>query len=300
MTDTSIAFIDSSAHGAAIPFYKMFPSEPIPPATAKNSVSVDPQVVDIKGRRMETLLTAIPQKVKPGGSILIVCHGNDAGLFLSFGDPKNRIDLSSEVLAAIRQNTEGKADDTTTARLLMLTVAEWQRYKTLIVAVQKLELARVDLRACKTGHNDVTLSRLQVFFNCATACAPTIYDGFGIMNFGSPTPNPDVWRKWMDAHKGAQMKGVPPKRFAWHATYTPHFIIEAMADSQDAVQPWVEEHLPPGKYSGGPLYFHAFTDLMEQPIFAGDAAFRTKLVEAIKGQEPSRAIDVKNAPLPPP
>jgi len=95
MTDTSIAFIDSSAHGAAIPFYKMFPSEPIPPATAKNSVSVDPQVVDIKGRRMETLLTAIPQKVKPGGSILIVCHGNDAGLFLSFGDPKNRIDLSS-------------------------------------------------------------------------------------------------------------------------------------------------------------------------------------------------------------
>ena len=300
MTDTSIAFIDSSAHGAAIPFYKMFPSEPIPPATAKNSVSVDPQVVDIKGRRMETL-DRHPAEGQAGRQHPHRVPWQRRRPVPLLRRSQESHHLSSEVLAAIRQNTEGKADDTTTARLLMLTVAEWQRYKTLIVAVQKLELARVDLRACKTGHNDVTLSRLQVFFNCATACAPTNYDGFGIMNFGSPTPNPDVWRKWMDAHKGAQMKGVPPKRFAWHATYTPHFIIEAMAPSAGRRAALGQGAPAPRQILRRPLAISR----LHRPDGAADLRrrrriFRTKLVEAIKGQEPSRAIDVKNAPLPPP
>lgn len=300
MAGSSVAFIDSSAHPTAIPYYGIFPNEPIPPARTNSFIGIDPQIVDIKGRRMEQFLTAITKKVKPGGTMLVVCHGNDAGLFLSFGDPKERVQLESDVLSAIRQNQEGKASDEVTARTLKLKPAEWTALKAQIVAVQKLEMARIDLRACKTGNNDVTLSKLQVFFNCNTICAPKIYDGFGIMNYGRPTKDPDFWRKWLDKNKPVTMKGVPPDRFAWHAAYTPHFMIEALAESDDAVKTWVKAFLPPGSYSTGPLYFHAFTDLSSQPIFAGEDAFREKLVEAYKGKEPSRILDLQNAPLPPP
>ena len=97
------------------------------------------------------------------------------------------------------------------------------------------------------------------------------------------------------------MEGPSPNRFAYNTVYTPSFMIEAIAESDAAITTWVGTHLPSGSYSGGPLFFHAFTDLRDQPIFAGDAAFRSKLQSSYKGKTPSRQIDLDKMPaLPPP
>ncbi len=297
MSDPSIAFIDTSAHPSAIPYYGTFPNEPIPPAGGSDTVLISGKTVDVKHRRTETLLENIAKNAKPGGSILIVSHGNDAGLIFSIGDPKGRTLLQSDALSIIRLNADGKMTDAETAKRLVMSEANFVKFKAQIAAVQKLQLDRVDLRACKVGKNEVTMSRFQVFFNCNTLCAPKIYDAYGPMNFGKPTGAANFWSKWLDNNKGAMMQGTPPDRFAWHAAYTPNFTIDALAESDTAVKNWAASHLPSGNYSGGPLFFHAFTDDVSKLIFAGDEGFRANLAQAYKGKEPSRTIDVTNMPL---
>ncbi len=301
MSGTSIAFIVPSRVQLAVPYYGTFPNEPILPAGSTNTVLVDGKTFDVKDERAETLLEKIAKNVKPGGSILIVSHGNSAGLDFTIGNPKGNIQMQSNALSLLRQNADGKIADAETAKQLHMNGPDFAKFKAQMIAVQQLQLDRVDLRACNIGSNDVTLSRLQVFFNCNTICAPKIYDAFGVMNLGKPGGAPNFWSKWMDNNKGAAMQGAPPNRFAWHAAYTPHFAIEALSESETAAKNWAAAHLPPGNYSGGPLFFHAFTNLSAQPVFAGDADFRGNLVEAYKGKEPSRTINLNTLPvLPPP
>ncbi len=297
MAAPTIAFVDPKAHPTAPQFYKIFPNEPIP-GNDQAAVMVS-KVVTFK-ESVEALLQQIVANASSGGNVLIVGHGTNAGLLLNIGDPRHRVFLETDFLSGIRQNLEGKAADDETARLLKIDKMAWGKLKGLIQKVQSLGLDRVDLRSCNIGKNDVTLSKLQVFFGCNTACAPSIYDGFGIINFGGFTSDSGVWQAWLKKHPGASMKGAgPPDRCAIMAQYTPHFQVDGLADSKEAVQSWVKAHLPPGSYSAGPVYFHAFTDLADQPVFAGDPGFRAKLVEAYKGKEPSRTIDVRKMQLVP-
>src|SRR5262245_17723490 len=78
VTDTT-AFIDASAHPTAIPFYNLFPDEPIPPEKAAGTVTVA-KLVKLKDANLLTLLDAIGDKAKTGGNVLIVMHGTTAGL----------------------------------------------------------------------------------------------------------------------------------------------------------------------------------------------------------------------------
>ena len=293
MAEASIAFIDTSAHPAAVPFFGVFPDEPTP----KGYVTISPKISDIRDRRVDKLLELITKRAKPGSSLVIVAHGNKQGILLNIGNSKNQVQLDSEVIAAIRRNSNGKSSDSETAHILKLSESEFGRLKSLISSVQELQLDRVDLRACNVGANDVLLSQFQVFFNCQTACAPVIYDAFGLMKFGMFSSDSMTWKKWIDKHPGATLTGQPPNRMALHASYQPNFMIEVLADSTNAAKIWASTYLPPGKYSGGPLYFHGLTPLVGLPVFAGEEGYRAKLVEAYKGHEPSRTIDLKNMPL---
>lgn len=295
MAQSTIAFIDTSAQSAAAPYYHVFPNEPIP---GSDTVMVS-KTIAIK-RSVTDLLEKIVANVKPGGNVLVVSHGNDAGLLLNFGDPKHHIQMETDVLGAIRYDMDGKAKEDDTAKILKMSLLDWRKLKALIQKVQKLALNRVDLRSCKVGKVDVALSAQQVFFGCNTACAPTIYDAFGLADFGTPTTDPAVWGKWTKDHPGFILTGAaPPDRCAVAVAYTPGFKVFGMADSADAMANWVKVHLPAGGYKkGDTVYFHGLTELTKVPVFAGDPDFRKSLAEAYKGKEPSRTIDVRTAPIP--
>ena len=318
---SSIAFADFTIYPAAGPFYAQFQTEPIPPESVGGTISVDPAVQKLDDRKVETLLRAIAKNVKKGGSVLIAAHGNSQGVFidlvpprkLAAKGPKTHIQLEHGPLHALRQNMEGKETDLETAKVLMLGdfnkadnsagIKELTALKKLVESVQKLELDRVDLRACNVGENDVALSSLQVFFNCNTCCAPKAYDSFGPIPFGAVTQDPEKWKAWLKDHPGATVEGEPPNRFALHYKIVDgnsKVMLGAQADSEQAVKDWAKKHLPPGKYKGGPLFYHALTKDLKTLIFAGEPGYRDYLVEAYKGKEPSRTIDTKNWTLPTP
>ncbi len=291
MAAATIAFVDTSAQAGAIPYYHTFPSEPIP---GTDSVMVS-KSIPLKNRSVENLLTQILANVKSGGSILIVSHGNDRGTLLQFGgNGKDRVEMDLNSLDAVRHAQEGNASDDDTAKTLMLGLAAWKRIRGLLEKVQKLGLDRVDLRSCKVGKDADVLSAFQQFFGCNTACAPVLYDEFGLIDFGTPTPDPAVWAQWMKDHKDSVITGTAGGRCAIAVQWTPSNQLFGMADSADAMANWVKVHLPAGSYrAGDAVFFHGVTELGKMPIFAGDPDVRKNLKEALKGHVPSRKIDVR-------
>ncbi len=298
MAASTIAFVNTT-QAAAIPFYHTFPNEPIP---GTDSVMVS-KSIPLKGVSVAGLLAQIVEaKLNSGSNILIVGHGNDLGLNFEFGGTgKDLVKLELGALDAIRHAQEGSASDDDTAQTLMLGLATWKRIRGLLEKVQKLGLDRVDLRACKVGKDPIVLSAFQQFFGCNTACAPVLYDEFGLINFGTPTPDPAVWAQWMKDHKDFIMTGAAaPDRCAVAVQWAPNLQFFGMADSSAAMANWVKVHLPAGSYhAGDPVYFHGVTELGKSPIYAGEPDFRKNLKEAQKGKVPSRKIDVRQMQLVP-
>lgn len=109
MTNTT-AFIDASARPSAIPFHDPFPDESTLPETPGGSVAVV-GIVKLRDRKVVTLLDAIGDRVMSGGNVLIVMHGNDAGLFAEFGFGRRgrvpqRVLQQQNALEVIQKNTE--------------------------------------------------------------------------------------------------------------------------------------------------------------------------------------------------
>jgi hypothetical protein len=297
MADPTIAFIDTSAQAAAPGYYHVFPSEPIP---GTDSLMVS-KTIPLKNRSVENLLTQIAASAKPGSNIILVGHGNDRGMIFEFSRKgTDSVQLELGPMDAVRRDLNGEVKEDDTAKILMTGLPAWKKIKGLVQKVQKLGLNRVDMRSCKVGADPVVLSAFQEFFGCNTACAPVLYDEFGVIDFGKPTANPDVWDKWTKEHKDFVMTGAaPPDRCAIAVQWTPKNQLFGMADSPDAMANWVKTHLPPGSYrAGDTVFFHGVTQLGKMPIFAGDPDFRKNLREAVKGQVPSRTVDVRTAPIP--
>jgi hypothetical protein len=307
---SATAFVDIAAHPAAVPYYRLFPPEPIPAAGAFTNVE---RVVELKDIKVETLLGAIVKGVKKGGSIVIVCHGNDHGLRFSVGE-RRAMRLEAGNLRVILSNLAQTHSDFDTAQFLKFGdfnapsndkgVKQVVALRAQIQAVHKLELDRVDLRACETGKDPAVLRQLQAFFNCATLCAPKAFDSFGPIPMGQTTTNPAVWSKWLQEHPNAVVEDIGwQQRFALDYKILggeQRVMLAALADTQEAVLAWVRKHLPKGSYSKGPLFYHGLTADLQTMIWAGDPDYRGQLVEVQKGQfTPTVTID-PNAPLPRP
>jgi hypothetical protein len=291
----STAFVDDSAHPTAVHYYGLFPVAPTP----KSSVTVT-RIVQVPSRSTEVLLATIAKNAKAGENIIIVGHGNETGLEFRIGDPRNFVYLQTGALRAILNHQAGNASDAETAKILMLKdESEYRKLRALIDAVQALKLNRVDLRACTVGKNEGTMYSLLSVFDCQALSAPKQWDNFGRIELGQPTPNPAVWREWEQKHPKAVVFGSHPNRFAYELQGAAGLGFYAMADSEGAVKAWIDARLPtPNKYSKGPIYYHALTDMKQKLIFAGEAEFRAQLVESTKGKDPRKADP--NAPLPRP
>ena len=242
---------------------------------------------------VESLLRSIIKNVKKHESILTVSHGTDAGLSIPLGSPRNNIKLQANVLAVLESNRDGQTSDGEAARRLKLTESAFSDLKADIEKVRKLELKRVDVRACNVGSNKFTMSRLQKFFNCDKLSAPEILDVFGPMPFGEITGNQRTWNSWLDKHKNANVFGKSPNRFAIHFKTEVGLALSVLAESQQAINDWVAAHLPKGNYKKGPLFFHGLMS-GSSVIFAGEPGYRPKLAEAAKGKDPSRKINLND------
>jgi hypothetical protein len=293
---TTPLFVHPTLTGAAIPYYAMFPIEPTPSDNSTNWIRTG-KPVGLKTKRVDELLTKIAAEVSAGGSVLIAAHGNKQGLSLSVGDEKAEVHLEFDALQAIRRNQEGKDADDETAKILKMTVDAYKHFKSLIEKVQQRSLARVDVRACNIGQNDVATSALQVFFNCDTFCAPSLLDSFGIIGY-QPFAKGATFDKWVNSHLGAVVNGTSSDRFAIFQDLSKGVNTAAVAESAIGATDWAAAHLPPGGTFKGQqvLPYHGLTDLKNHMFFAGDPEFHTNLVEAYRGREPSRRVDI-NQPL---
>ena len=101
----------------------------------------------------------------------------------------------------------------------------------------------------------------------------------------------------MKDHAGAEVVGASPNRFGFYQNLSKGVASEAMAESAKGVKAWADLKMPAGgNFTGNnQLFYHALTDL-KKIVFAGEPGFRGQLVEATKGNVPSRKIDI-NAPL---
>ena len=300
----AIALINTAAHPAAVPYFTQYPLEPIPDKKFVIIEKIDALVDKVKVQGHETvslltnlttLLTAILGKAKKGGDVVIVMHGNDAGLFIKIA---SGIGFNVAAMRALVMGLEGRTEDEVTHKLLKLSPNDWTSLKAQLLRMQALELNRVDLRACVVGKDADVMYYLQKVFNCAVCCAPKLYDFYGLMDLGVPTKDPKVWEKWSASHQGANVQSFPSGRFAYQHTINENSIkVEAMTDSQEAATEWVSRNLPNGNYKRGPIYFHGLTDKKSPLIFAGDPRYRDYLVEAAKGA-PMPKLDM-NAPIEP-
>ena len=200
-----------------------------------------------------------------------------------------------------RRNQSNNETDDNTAQILKMKPADWAKLKALIVKVQALGLNRVDARACNIGQDADSMSAMQQFFNCSTFCSPKILDSFGAINYGQFIKDPATFDKWVKDHPGAVVSGSAGDRFGFSQNLSKGVASEAAAESAKGVKAWADSKMPAGgNFTGNnQLFYHALTDL-KIFAFAGEQGFRDQLVEATKGNVPSRKIDLNNAPLIPP
>lgn len=284
------AYIDTDAHPLAPAFYHMFPHEPILP---KGTIHIPTEkITKLPKMSVENLLQQIIRHAGKNGEILIVSHGTTGGLLISVGPSKNNVQLSAGVLQAVNSNLANTTTDKDAASILKMKSSAYTSFKALVQDVQKLALKRVEFRACLVGGNEYTMHKLRIFFGAATVTGPTMLDAYGSVSPGKFNNNSAFWEKWLQKHPGAIIEGKAPNRLAFHLTYRRlRLKMDLVASSASALQAWVTAHLPNGQYKKGILYFHFFT-LLAKPIFPGDKAFRKKLYQAVKGNEPSLTIDL--------
>ena len=294
-------FIDPTLASAAGPYYTLYPVEPTPSASSADWIKPDGKPAQPKSQNLDEWLAAIAAGASAGGNIVLVSHGNKMGLKLYIGDKGQDVHLEREAADAIRRNQSGNETDDNTAQILKMKPADWAKLKALIAKVQALGLNRVDARACNIGQDADSMSAMQQFFNCSTFCSPKILDSFGAINYGKFVKDPATFDKWVKDHPGAVVSGSAGDRFGFSQTLSKGVASEATAESAKGVKAWADSKMPAGgNFTGNnQLFYHALTDL-KMFAFAGEQGFRDQLVEATKGNVPSRKIDLNNAPLIPP
>jgi hypothetical protein len=306
---TTVAFVHTSTHPMAMPFYRQFPLDPIPlPGPGYLTVS---QVVPLADKKIETLLQAIiDAKVPKGGAILLVTHGIDQGIDFSLGKGRG-MTLHVPALLHLRENVEGRLSDEETAKKLLMVdnktlkpqVAWLDELKALMAKVQALNLSRVDLRACEVGKSRDTLKRLQWFFNAELCCAPDAHDTYGPLPSPIPTQNEKAWREFLTKYPKAVTAEAGSERYAFGYKVKSRLQVEvaAIATSPKAVDVWARQYLPPKTTTTNvAIAYHGLTPDLINITFAGEAGYRDHLVQVTDGKGPTIVVTDTNEGLPRP
>lgn len=311
MATTSTCFYLKNVHPAAGPYYLQFPLEPIPPADSADYLTVAPPIA-LADNRATTLLAAIVAHVKPGGSVLLVCHGTDKNLKIQIGLGEDDV-LQVEALKMLRANVEGELDDAETAKRLKFAdvkggdptgVRRLGALKAAMAKVHALGLTRVDLRACNTGRSTDTLKRLQWFFGAGLCCAPDAFDAFGPLPSPIYTRDRAAWRDFLRNNPATSIADDGTRRYALgykvvgqHGRTT----LGAMATAPEALDVWVRTYLPPKRTAASvAVAYHGLTKDLKTIVFAGQPEYRERLVSVSDGRGSTKITIDPGATLPSP
>lgn len=254
-----------TTHPAAPDFYRTFPEEPL---KGGGQFKVTGTVNVMGNSTFDAVLNAI-LKAK-SKDIMIVSHGHGGGLSLPL-IPNSEDGLGIKAMDVFA----GKGPDSD----LDLPADALAAMKRKVAQVKALNLRTVVLRACIVGQFPDVMEKLKEFFNCQVVDAPKALDGYGKIDCGTPTRNPDVWEKWLDDNKGATVEFAEPNRFAWLGGF-PDLMRAALADSDTAIKNWLKAHLPVTSRTVGRRFPYHALDAGTRTIFPADADYRNYLSQS--------------------
>jgi len=241
------AFIESRAHPAAAPFYRLFPREPV---TTSASIEIE-DIVTVDPMNLNALLQRIAGVGENGGDIVIVTHGVPEGLTMALvarqaeGSRRHRVSAGTDALNVLMSNRPASEK----TQVLKLRDAELRSLLDGMARVRALSLACVEFRSCNVGDWSDTLRALWRFFGARTVGAPDLRDAYAFIDVGSVTRDERAWRAWHRRHPGAVLYNLSEGRFALQTTGgqegSTRFQAQAIADSRHAVASWLREHFPP-------------------------------------------------------
>ncbi|MDQ4122715.1 MAG: hypothetical protein M3209_14855 [Acidobacteriota bacterium] len=243
------AYIDTSAHPAALAYYNTFREEPTGPNHNMRGITG----VSMPDITLDNLLDRIIQD-RPEG-VLIVSHGRDGGLSLRFDTNARQVRathlalgmLSATDTQTILGRTVQPVSDAEAAQNLGISQELVQRLRGKMRQVRALGIQHVALRACNTGAYPDLLQYTRRFFGSRSVSAPSAQDSYGRFNPGHPTTNQRVWDQWTRAHQNYWIDGTNPNRVAYQirVNNTNHTFSSAfMADSHAAIRSWIAAQFP--------------------------------------------------------
>jgi hypothetical protein len=265
------AFIDTKGQPDADWFYQKFNQEPVLPT---DSISIDSRV-PLPGMTVQDLLTAIGTATKKGENILVVSHGTEEGPSIPLVNGSKAF-LQRNVLDLLFKYENRQITEDQIAPMLYFSKADFLNFWELIQTVRKLQLSRVEVRACNIGSNLETLKMLKRFFGCSSCCAPTSFDVFGTINTG--TPGPTAIQTLLKQFPRAEITGRKPDRFGLDVGVLNVF--NAAADSQKAITNWVNTYLPGRNVQVGEKFpVHGIKSLRgpAKIVWAGEQNYRSLL-----------------------
>lgn len=276
------AFIDSTAHPKAAPFFTAFPDEPVLPS---GTIRIADRVL-LPSMTAEGLLDRVAKARTK--EILIVAHGVPQGLSIRLLSKKGYGVLlhrgrnakgayQPNAVDALLDYQDGKIDRTHTSQILMMSGSELDGLTRRLAAVQKLGLTRLELRSCNVGSDPSTLQMLKRLFGAQSVCAPTQLDAYGHVDAqaAGSTAEFDRWRR--QHRKGLMTYGTAPNRLAIQFRFARlRFATDAKAESGSAVASFLKTYQPGGSQTGRSFPVHGFTQ-RRGFVFPGDSRYRSLL-----------------------
>lgn len=274
----TVAFIVTNDEPSASAYYSMFPAEPVQPT---GDLAVE-SIVPIGSVNAVKLLRGIAH-YSPKNAVT-VSHGNGGGLSIPLL-PKSKRGLGQDETQTLNQCADGVLKDEEAASQLELTKSDVLQLKSAILDVRKCRLEKLVMRACFIGEFPETLEGLRHLVGARSACAPDVFDTFGVIDPGQPVSSAKFGEFIQST--SVIVDGNPPNRFAWDASIGVTVSLEVQAESQRAIPEWVARHFPKGKYRGsGRFAFHGLIASGNQLLFPLDQEYRKHLKFAGTGGNP--------------
>jgi hypothetical protein len=267
----AVAFIDSTKHPYAEPYYKAFPAEPVLPSgtlRVSSRLKLSPMTA-------WTLLESITKNAQKGQDIVIVCHGTVKGLDVPLSE-ESSAKLDTKTFRVLKKWKSGGLAQEQAASMLSLATHQLGTFRwELADGVRKLSLNRVEIRACNVGIRNDTLQMLKDFFGCKSLCAPKELDVFTPLG---PDPiGPGGIELLLEKFPGAKITGKAPHRFGLHVIGGAKIEFKAVAESRQAISNWMRTHLPGTEAAAtSPFFAHGIfpSKGRTRMVWAGEKGYR--------------------------
>lgn len=283
----TIAFVDTNAHAAAMPWYRTNPREPI----GSGRVLQVSQAESLSPASLDGLLDAILRNASATDNIIIVGHGREGGLSMPLF-PRSPSRARAEIVALLAADRATGGFLPTPARssaevapVCGISPTQVDQLRAKMNRVRALRLQHVALRACNTGGWPDVLRMYKPFFDATEVSAPDRRDTYGTLNPGVPIADMDGWvRSHSRGH--IYVEGDAPNRVGIQteggATEDHAYSVAIAVESLPGLNAWAARNQIAGTGAGTRLYHGQFQTygFARQPriVFCGTTDYANHIV----------------------